>query len=104
MPSSQKSFKWVRVVAFLLFATVDSSAVLAQQVIVLIERGASTYRQTADGFRNALAEPIDPEEIEVDEGGRLSKSIGPQSGHNPPDLIIAIGTRASRAATQQLHA
>jgi putative tryptophan/tyrosine transport system substrate-binding protein len=103
LPPSQKSFRWVRIVAFFLFATVGSSAVLAQGVIVLIERGASTYRQTADGFRNALAESIDSEEIEIDEGGRLSKNIRPQSSRNPPDLIVAIGTRASRAAIQQLH-
>jgi ABC-type uncharacterized transport system substrate-binding protein len=103
LPPSQKSFKWVRIIVLLFFATAGSSAVLAQRVLVLIERGASTYRQTADGFRNALAESVDLQEIEIDEGGRLSKNIDAQSSRNPPDLIIAIGTRASRAATQQLH-
>jgi putative ABC transport system substrate-binding protein len=92
----------IRFIAVVLFATVNGAAIAAQRVTLLIERGASTYRQTADGFRNSLTD-IDLEEVEIDEGGRPSQNIGQQSRRAPPDLVVAIGTRATRVATQQFR-
>jgi putative ABC transport system substrate-binding protein len=72
------------------------------QVTVLVERGASPYRQTAQGFKESFSDAIDPEEIEIDETGQLSRDLVEQLRANPPQLVVTIGTRAARTAAERL--
>jgi putative tryptophan/tyrosine transport system substrate-binding protein len=72
------------------------------QVTLLVERGASTYQQAAEGLKRAFANVPDLEQIEIDESGRLSNQLLEKWQRNPPRLVIAIGTRAARAASERL--
>jgi putative tryptophan/tyrosine transport system substrate-binding protein len=72
------------------------------QVAVLVERGASTYQLAVQGFRREFGDALDPEQIEIDETGRLSRGAVEEWRRNPPRLVVAIGTRAARAAHEQM--
>jgi len=64
-------------IAFSGFAAASASA----QVALLIERGASTYQQAAQGFRNALSPPVEVTQIEIDESGdRLRRELAVKPG------------------------
>jgi putative ABC transport system substrate-binding protein len=99
-PSSLWSSLLCRAIALVVLSGSMGSAVAAQ-VTVLVERGASTYQQAAQGFKESFGTTLDLEEIEIDETGRLSKDLLEEWRRNPPRLIVAIGTRAARAASQR---
>jgi putative ABC transport system substrate-binding protein len=71
-------------------------------VALLVERGASTYRQAAQGFKAAFTNTLDVEQVELDESGQLSGDLLAAWRRNPPRLIVAIGTRAARTASSRL--
>jgi ABC-type uncharacterized transport system substrate-binding protein len=74
---------------------------VSAQVALLVERGASTYQQAAQGFKNAFTGHADLTQVEIDESGRLSIELIEQWRRNPPRLVIAIGTRSARAVSEQ---
>lgn len=78
------------------------AASLSAEVVLLVERGASTYGQAAQGFKRGLSGSVDLKQIELDESGRLSRELVQGWRRNPPQLVIAIGTRAARAANERL--
>ena len=86
----------------LLLIAFSGFAAASAQVALLIERGASTYQQAAQGFRNALSPPVEVTQIEIDESGRLPGNALEQLQRNRARLVIAIGTRAARAANERL--
>ena len=75
---------------------------LSAEVVLLVERGAYTYGQAAQGFTQALSGAVDVERIELDEGGRLPRERVNRWREHPPQLVIAIGTRAAREANGRL--
>ena len=77
-------------------------AAASAQVALLVERGASTYQQAAQGFQSAFANTDDLEQIEIDESGRFPEKSLERLRRNPPRLVVAIGTRAARTATERL--
>jgi ABC-type uncharacterized transport system substrate-binding protein len=80
----------------------STGTAVSAQVALLVERGASTYQQAAYGFKTAFANTLNVEQIELDESGQMSKELLAGWRRNPPRLVIAIGTRAARAASGRL--
>ena len=72
------------------------------QVLLLVERGASTYQQAAQGFERAFGNASEIEQIEIDDSGRGPGQIPEKIIRTPPRLVIAIGTRAARTASERL--
>ena len=95
-----KAFFRRAIVLIVLYCSMGTA--VSAQVALLVERGASTYQQAAQGFKTAFANTRDLEQIEIDESGRLSGELLARWQRNPPRLIIAIGTRAARAASERL--
>jgi putative ABC transport system substrate-binding protein len=90
-----------RVIALIvLFVSIEQMA--SAQITLLVERGASTYQETAQSFEKNLGAPLS-EKIEVDESGQLPASVIDRWRRTPPRLVIAIGTRAARAASDRLR-
>jgi putative ABC transport system substrate-binding protein len=75
---------------------------VSAQVALLVERGASTYQQAAQGFKGGFANSLDLEQVEIDESGRLSGEVLERWRRTPPRLVIAVGTRAARVASERL--
>jgi putative ABC transport system substrate-binding protein len=72
------------------------------QVTLLVERGASTYQQAAQGFQQAFANTGRLEQIYVDENSRALEASLDRLRRNPPRLVVAIGTQAARIARARL--
>jgi putative ABC transport system substrate-binding protein len=85
-------------IAFYLAMASTASA----QVALLVERGASTYRQAAQEFQRAFVNANEIEQIEIDENGRGPGQALEQLIRTPPRLVVAIGTRAARTASERL--
>jgi putative tryptophan/tyrosine transport system substrate-binding protein len=84
----------------LLCCTVTPAA--AADVVLLVERGPSIYQQAAQGFQLGFSSPEQVEQVYIDGGGRdLEATFGLLRGR-PPRLVVAIGTRAARAAKEHL--
>ena len=87
--------------SLVLFCCVMAPAASAQ-VALLVEPGASTYQQAAQGFQQAFAGTGRVEQIYIDESGRALEASLDRLRRNPPRLIVAIGTRAARTARERL--
>jgi len=91
-----------RLAAFLVLYCCTMALPASAQVALLVERGASTYQQAAQGFQQAFANTDRVEQIYLDESsGALEPSLD-RLRRNPPRLVVAIGTQAARTARERL--
>src|SRR3989304_2524687 len=91
-----------RLAAFLVLFCCAMAPAAPAQVALLVERGASTYQQAAQGFQQTFANTDRVEQIYIDESGRALETSLDRLRRNPPRLVVAIGTRAARTARERL--
>ena len=91
-----------RLAAFLVLFCCAMAPAASAQVALLVERGASTYQQAAQGFQQTFANTDRVEQIYIDESGRALEASLERLRRNPPRLVVAIGTRAARTARERL--
>ena len=99
-PAGWRAFD--RLAAFVVLFSCAMAPAASAQVALLVERGASTYQQAAQGFQQAFANTNQVEQIYIDESGRALEASLERLRRNPPRLLVAIGTRAARTARERL--
>ena len=94
--------EFYRKAAFVVLLCCAIAPAASAQVALLVERGASSYQQAAQGFQQAFANTDRVEQIYADENGRALEASLDGLRRNPPRLVVAIGTQAARAAKERL--
>jgi putative ABC transport system substrate-binding protein len=100
-PDHAGRFSVVALVFAILFLAATEAAA-GPRVALLVERNTSLYQQAAMGFRQVFTDS----QVEVIEGGGDANALNAKLDllrKDPPQLIVAIGTRAAQAARQRLR-
>jgi len=91
-----------RVVALTVLLCCTITPVALAQVAVLVESRASIYQQAVQGFEQEFAGIGQVEPFYLNGDNRALEAKLASLRNNPPQLVVAIGTRAARVAKERL--